>query len=378
MKTLREHTAELDVRLSELAKLEKVLTKAQDDADSAVITAKKAYFLSVDAAQDAMDIDAVQKASDAIKESQAASEKAQQLSFEYRRMLDDTVKKLYDTCSCYRGDSGALKIITEHLDAVRIGRTARAEFTEVITQMKAEENLVTMQDELQQMLEKHSSPTGLSRLVDREDLAEIEQELEQQTEKDSEQDKLIAENTKLDNLRDKILAAHTENDRKLDRLIAENAKRDAMRDRILAAHTENDRKLDQMISENAKRDAERDSLLAKQIVKDVQLDRLISENEHKDERRDELIAEQAAKSDALEQLLDENIQKDSERDNILAKHTASDIELRRLVDEQHAEIMELNEKLKALLPQGTGRAVPCIALVLSVIALVIACVNYFL
>ncbi len=372
--TLHELTAALDERLNSLAKAEQELTLTQSDADAAVADARKAYLLLKD--EESVDITAVKDAERALRGSQEASENAQMLAFRYRRMLGDTARDLYEICRCCKGDEDALKLISEHLDDAKLGQTARSEFAEILALVKSEEDLAEMQMDLQKMLEQN----GIS--AEKAPLAEKAQEAEadapsDKSEKDEEQDRLIERSEKRDEIRDRILAAHTANDKELDRLISENTKRDEMRDKILAAHTANDKELDRLIRENTERDAERDSLLAKQIVKDVQLDRLIRENEQKDSLRDEQIAKQAAKHEELDQLLSENAQLDKERDNIIATHTASNIELRHMIDEQNAEIMELQEAIRTLSKQTNGKALPAIAIVLSVLAIALSCATYF-
>ena len=140
---------------------------------------------------------------------------------------------------------------------------------------------------------------------------------------------------------------------RLNALSIEGEQHDAQQDELLEQHS-------QTVQEHAQ-------MIAANIAHDAQQDELIAENKEHDARQDQQIAE--------------NMEQDARQDQQLAQHAEKDAEHDRLIAELREENQELRaniDDLRSLVEKKAGKELSNASIAISIIALILAGIQFFL
>lgn len=140
---------------------------------------------------------------------------------------------------------------------------------------------------------------------------------------------------------------------RLNALSNEGEQHDAQQDELLEQHS-------QTVQEHAQ-------MIAANIAHDAQQDELIAENKEHDARQDQQIAE--------------NMEQDARQDQQLAQHAEKDAEHDRLIAELREENQELRaniDDLRSLVEKKAGKELSNASIAISIIALILAGIQFFL
>ena len=304
--------------------LEDKVKKSVKMAQTAKTSADRAYGKSAGFGHKKEAIESLQEASADLAESQVQVVEAQQLSFEYQKKLSEITKYLFalgvSNIAANRTVVRELELKLRGASEGELSDLARKEVLSVISQLKAQEDMMNKQKQMSETLKS--------------------------------QDKTISEHQKKAEHHDEVLAKMAQKDKEQDLTLSKHTKKDLEHDRLLAERKQKDEEQDKWLSEQAKKDREHDNLLA--------------ERKQKDEEQDKWLSEQAEKDREHDRLLEERKQKDEEQDSKLLEHQESldvimerdksqDKAINKLTDE-NKKLMKLVEDLTAT--KSDKKAVP--------------------
>ncbi|MGN1133598.1 MAG: hypothetical protein ACI4RN_03985, partial [Oscillospiraceae bacterium] len=245
-------------------KVQQSLKKAQNAKESADI----AYKHSAGFGHKKKAIESLQNASVALAESQVQTVEAQKLSFEYQKQLCEITKYLFalgvSNIVANRTVVRELQLRLKGASEDELSELARREIISVISQLKAQEDIMEKQEKMSIILRDH------------------DENFAAQAQKTVQQGVLISKVEKQIDKHDKLIAEGIEKDREQDKIISEQAEKDLEHDKLIAEGIEKDREQDKIISEQAEKDLEHDKLIAEGIEKDREHDKLIAEGIEKD------------------------------------------------------------------------------------------------
>ena len=154
---------------------------------------------------------------------------------------------------------------------------------------------------------------------------------------------------------------------RLNALSNEGEQHDAQQDELLEQHSQTVQEHAQMIAANMEHDAQQDELLEQHSQTDQEHAQMIAANIAHDAQQDGLIAE--------------NMEHDAQQDQQLAQHAEKDAEH----DRQIAELREENQVLRAnmddlrsLVEKKAGKELSNASIAISIIALILAGIQFFL
>lgn len=130
-----------------------------------------------------------------------------------------------------------------------------------------------------------------------------------------------------------------------------------------------------------KKDAEHDDRLNAGEQKDAEHDRRLDEGEQHDAQQDELIAENKEHDARQDQQIAENMEQDARQDQQLAQHAEKDAEHDRLIAELREEnqVLRANiDDLRGLVEKKAGKELSNASIAISIIALILAGIQFFL
>ena len=304
--------------------LEDKVKKSVKMAQTAKTSADRAYGKSAGLGHKKEAIESLQEASVDLAESQVQVVEAQQLSFEYQKKLSEITKYLFalgvSNIAANRTVVRELELKLRGASEGELSDLARKEVLSVISQLKAQEDMMNKQKQMSETLKS--------------------------------QDKTISEHQKKAEHHDEVLAKMAQKDKEQDLTLSKHTKKDLEHDRLLA--------------ERKQKDEEQDKWLSEQAEKDLEHDRLLAERKQKDEEQDKWLSEQAEKDREHDRLLEERKQKDEEQDSKLLEHQESldvimerdksqDKAINKLTDE-NKKLMKLVEDLTAT--KSDKKAVP--------------------
>lgn len=155
---------------------------------------------------------------------------------------------------------------------------------------------------------------------------------------------------------------------------------EAMQLRLNALSNEGEQH-DVRLDAGEKKDAEHDDRLNAGEQKDAEHDRRLDEGEQHDAQQDELIAENKEHDARQDQQIAENMEQDARQDQQLAQHAEKDAEHDRLIAELREENQALRadiDDLRSLVKEKAGKELPNASIAISIIALILAGIQFFL
>lgn len=155
---------------------------------------------------------------------------------------------------------------------------------------------------------------------------------------------------------------------------------EAMQLRLNALSNEGEQH-DVRLDAGEKKDAEHDDRLNAGEQKDAEHDRRLDEGEQHDAQQDELIAENKEHDARQDQQIAENMEQDARQDQQLAQHAEKDAEHDRLIAELREENQALRadiDELRSLVKEKAGKELSNASIAISIIALILAGIQFFL
>lgn len=154
---------------------------------------------------------------------------------------------------------------------------------------------------------------------------------------------------------------------RLNALSNEGEQHDAQQDELLEQHSQTVQEHAQMIAANMEHDAQQDELLEQHSQTDQEHAQMIAANIAHDAQQDGLIAE--------------NMEHDAQQDQQLARHAEKDAEHDRLIAELREEnqVLRANmDDLRSLVEKKAGKELSSASIAISIIALILAGIQFFL
>lgn len=155
---------------------------------------------------------------------------------------------------------------------------------------------------------------------------------------------------------------------------------EAMQLRLNALSNEGEQH-DVRLDAGEKKDAEHDDRLNAGEQKDAEHDRRLDEGEQHDAQQDELIAENKEHDARQDQQIAENMEQDARQDQQLAQHAEKDAEHDRLIAElwEENQVLRANiDDLRGLVEKKAGKELSNASIAISIIALILAGIQFFL
>ena len=316
-----------------LKELEDNVERAYTLAQSASDSADNAYYKSAGFGHKKAAIESLQDAVKDLGSAQISAAEAQKISFEYQTKLAEITKYLFglgaSSIAMNRSVVRELELKLKGASAEEISDLAKQELVNVVTQLKAQEDIMLKQDKI--MEEVKTNHDGISQI--NADITKINSETDKHETAISNNANRIEQNKK------ELTAQHLK-DEEHDRALEEHNKE------LTAQHLK-DEEHDKALEEHSKE-------LAAQRLKDEELDKELEEHDkeltaqhQKDEEHDKALAQHAdelaaqrLKDEELDKELDEHDKeltaqhlKDEEHDKALAEHT-EELAAQRLKDEE--------------------------------------------
>lgn len=154
---------------------------------------------------------------------------------------------------------------------------------------------------------------------------------------------------------------------RLNALSNEGEQHDARQDELLEQHSQTVQEHAQMIAANMEHDAQQDELLEQHSQTDQEHAQMIAANIAHDAQQDGLIAE--------------NMEHDAQQDQQLAQYAEKDAEHDRLIAELREEnqVLRANiDDLRSLVEKKAGKELSNASIAISIIALILAGIQFFL
>ena len=286
------------------------------------------------------------------KAEKQASE-ALRISFECQSKLGEMAKAMVQYSVSNVAHS---RIVVRELEARLNGANreelsdlARQELESVCAEIQRQQDIMAKQEQL--FHEVHEHDKQLVRV--REENEGRDQAIAAQVQKSVDIVQRLAAQAVRVNEQQKILYTHQEKNAEHDRRLDEGEQRDARQDELLKQHSQTDQEHAQMIAASIEHDARQDELIAENMEQDARQDQQIAENLEQDARQDQQLAQHA--------------EKDAEHDSLIAELREENQVLRANIDD-----------LRRLVEKKAGKDLPNAAIVISVIALILAGIQFFL
>lgn len=277
-----------------LKELEDNVERAYTLAQSASDSADNAYYKSAGFGHKKAAIESLQDAVKDLGSAQISAAEAQKISFEYQTKLAEITKYLFglgaSSIAMNRSVVRELELKLKGASAEEISDLAKQELVNVVTQLKAQEDIMLKQDKI--MKEVKANHEGISQI--NEDITKINSETDKH-------ETAISDNADRIELNKKELTAQHLKDEEHDKALEEHSKE-------LAAQRLKDQELDKELEDHNKE-------LTAQHLKDEEHDKALEEHnkeltaQHiKDEEHDKAL-EEHSKELAAQHLKDEELEK---------------------------------------------------------------------
>lgn len=277
-----------------LKELEDNVERAYTLAQSASDSADNAYYKSAGFGHKKAAIESLQDAVKDLGSAQISAAEAQKISFEYQTKLAEITKYLFglgaSSIAMNRSVVRELELKLKGASAEEISDLAKQELVNVVTQLKAQEDIMLKQDKI--MKEVKANHEGISQI--NADITKINSETDKH-------ETAISDNTDRIEQNKKELTAQHLKDEEHDKVLEKHSKE-------LAAQRLKDQELDKELEDHNKE-------LTAQHLKDEEHDRALEEHnkeltaQHiKDEEHDKAL-EEHSKELAAQHLKDEELEK---------------------------------------------------------------------
>ena len=251
-------------------------------------------------------IEALQDSAVASARSQKEIVNAQRVSFDFQQRLAEISKLLFNlgvtNIAMNRTVCRELELKLSGASKEKLNDLAKQELMNVISQLKAQEDMMVKQEKQMQLIKEHT----LNLAGIRTDMTSFESSINAVEKITSEQNHRIVQNTN-------TLATHKE-------ILREQQEKDEEFARMFAEQDLEDARQDEKISENAQALADHEEILKEQQEKDEEFTRMFVEQDLEDARQDKQISENADKIYKAEENIEKNrvdIQKNLDKINYL-------------------------------------------------------------
>ena len=319
----------VEEQYGKLAKLDKQVGKAIKKAKNAEEAAEKAGNCKKDIFHRK---DALQTISGAVEAlSEANMDNAQGLSeaFKFMQSLAEINQGLFGLAAMSTAANNTvlqqLELKLKGASAEKLSALARSELNRTISILKNQGNVLAEQDKQKNRLE--AMQLRLNALSNEGERHDAEQDVRL-----DEGERKVAEH-------DNRLDAGEQKDAEHDRRLDEGDQHDVEQDKLLKQHSQTDQEHAQMIAANIEHDAQQDEQIAENMEQDARQDQQLAQHAEKDAEHDRLIAELREENQAL-------------RANI--------------------------NDLRSLVEEKAGKELSNASIAISIIALILAGIQFFL
>lgn len=285
----------VEEQYGKLVKLDKQVGKAIKKAKNAEEAAEKAGNCKKDIFHRK---DALQTISGAVEAlSEANMDNAQGLSeaFKFMQSLAEINQGLFGLAAMSTAANNTvlqqLELKLKGASKEKLSALARSELNRTITILKNQGNVLAEQDKQKNRLEAMQLRlNALSNEGERHD---------------AEQDVRLDEGERKDAEHDNRLDAGEQKDAEHDRRLDEGDQHDVEQDKLLKQHSQTDQEHAQMIAANIEHDAQQDEQIAENMEQDARQDQQLAQHAEKDAEHDRLIAELREENQALRANIDD-------------------------------------------------------------------------
>ncbi|MGN0179736.1 MAG: hypothetical protein ACI4DY_09900, partial [Monoglobaceae bacterium] len=232
-------------QFTQLKNLQKKTNAALKKAKEAQESAESARSHSAGWFQKKAAIEALQDATYDLAESQVSAAEAQKISFEYQEKLGKITQYLFalgvTNMAANRTVVRELELKLKGASKNELSELARREIVSVISQLKAQEDIMNKQNELTKIVKKHDAELHNQELH----LTENDTLISANTEHNKEQDEQIAQQAEKDEEHDRLISANIEHNKEQDEQIAHQAEKDEEHDRLISANIEHNKEQDE-------------------------------------------------------------------------------------------------------------------------------------
>lgn len=279
----------VEEQYGKLAKLDKQVGKAIKKAKNAEEAAEKAGNCKKDIFHRK---DALQTISGAVEAlSEANMDNAQGLSeaFKFMQSLAEINQGLFGLAAMSTAANNTvlqqLELKLKGASAEKLSALARSELNRTISILKNQGNVLAEQDKQKNRLE--AMQLRLNALSNEGERHDAEQDVRL-----DEGERKVAEH-------DNRLDAGEQKDAEHDRRLDEGDQHDVEQDKLLKQHSQTDQEHAQMIAANIEHDAQQDEQIAENMEQDARQDQQLAQHAEKDAEHDRLIAELREENQAL-------------------------------------------------------------------------------
>lgn len=264
-------------QFSGLKELKGKVGEATKKAKSAQMSAEDAKNKSVGLFHKKEAIELLQDATVDLAEAQISAAQAQEVSFEYQQKIAEITKYLFalgvSNIALNRSVVRELEMKLKGASEEELDEFARQEIIAVVKQLKAQEDIMLKQEQMQCILKEHDDSLSKKEQVDKE------------------QDRLISQNAAQNEKHERLIQEALEADEEQDKLIAQTVEATEEHERLIQEAIEADEEQDRLIAQNAEKAKENARLIKEAIVADEEQDKLIELQQEKDTEHDLRIRE---------------------------------------------------------------------------------------
>ena len=299
----------VEEQYGKLAKLDKQVGKAIKKAKSAEEAAEKAGSCKKGLFRKKAALQTISDAVEALSEANMNNAQGLSEAFKFMQSLAEINQGLFGLAAMSTAANNTvlqqLELKLKGASAEKLSALARSELNRTISILKNQGNVLAEQDKQKKRLEAMQLRlNALSNEGEQHD-AQQDELLEQHSQTVQEHAQMIAANMEHDAQQDELLEQHSQTDQEHAQMIAANMEHDAQQDELLEQHSQTDQEHAQMIAANIEHDAQQDGLIAENMEHDAQQDQQLAQHAEKDAEHDRLIAELREENQVLRANIDD-------------------------------------------------------------------------
>lgn len=300
-----------------------------------------------------------------LAEVQQRAAEAQTQSFEFQKQLANATATMIKFSTASIATS---RLVVRELEARMNGASkeelselAKKELEAVVYQIKAQQDIMSRQDQLTDIVRELDDRITIQCEADRI----RDDAIESQMKKGVQRDLRISDHDRSLKAHHRILISHQQKDEEQDKLLAVGAAKDeeqdarlcnideinAQQDALIAQGAAKDKEQDDRLSNIDEINAQQDALIAQGAAKDKEQDDRLSNIDEINAQQDALIAQSAAKDKEQDDRLSDIDEINAQQDALIAQGAAKDKEQ----DARLSDIDEINAQQDALIAQVVAK-----------------------
>lgn len=319
----------VEEQYGKLAKLDKQVGKAIKKAKSAEEAAEKAENCKKGLFRKKAALQTISGAVEALSEANMNNAQGLSEAFKFMQSLAEINQGLFGLAAMSTAANNTvlqqLELKLKGASAEKLSALARSELNRTISILKNQGNVLAEQDKQKKRLE--AMQLRLNALSNEGERHDAEQDVRL-----DEGERKVAEH-------DNRLDAGEQKDAEHDRRLDEGDQHDVEQDKLLKQHSQTDQEHAQMIAANIEHDAQQDEQIAENMEQDARQDQQLAQHAEKDAEHDRLIAELREENQALRANIDD---------------------------------------LRSLVEKKAGKELSNASIAISIIALILAGIHFFL